>query len=107
MTIAEIFEAMVQNVNSSAASGLTKTFQWNITGDDAGVYAIKFTNGQPELVKGGVEKPDITLTVSDKDWTSIVEGKLDPTTAFMTGRVKISGDLTLAMRLQNLFNRPR
>ncbi|WP_112433145.1 SCP2 sterol-binding domain-containing protein [Thermogemmatispora tikiterensis] len=107
MTTAEIFDAMVQNVNPSAASGLNKTFQWNITGDDPGVYAIKLENGQAELIKGGVEKPDLTLTVSDKDWASIVEGKLDPTTAFMTGKIKISGDMMLAMRLQNLFNRPR
>jgi putative sterol carrier protein len=106
MTIAEAFEAMPGVFNSAAAAGMTKTFQWNITGDQASKWAFKIVNGEGELIPEGVEKPDITITVSDKDWLSIVEGKLDPTTAFMTGKVKIAGDMMLAMRLQQLFPRP-
>jgi len=103
MTIQELFEAMPSYFNSAAAAGMTKTFQWNITGEEASVWAFKIVNGEGELVPGGVEKPDITITVSDKDWISIVEGKLDPTSAFMSGRLKVAGDMMLAMRLQNLF----
>jgi len=88
MTIQELFEAMPNYFNSAAATGMTKTFQWNITGEEASVWAFKIVNGEGELVPGGVEKPDITITVSDKDWISIVEGKLDPTSAFMSGRLK-------------------
>ena len=105
MTINELFEAMPGALNSQAAAGMNKTFQWNITGDQAGVWAFRINNGVGELIPGGVEKPDITITVSDKDWLDITEGKLDPTTAFMTGRVKIAGDMMLAMRLQQLFPR--
>jgi len=103
MTINELFEAMPSHFNAAAAAGMTKTFQWSITGDGASVWAFKIVNGEGELVPGGVEKPDITITVSDQDWISIVEGKLDPTSAFMSGRLKVSGDMMLAMRLQNLF----
>src|SRR5215471_4675968 len=103
MTIYELFQQMAQRYNAAAGAGLTKTFQWNITGDEASVWAFKIVNGEGELIPGGVEKPDITITVSDKDWISIVEGKLDPTSAFMSGRLKVSGDMMLAMRLQNLF----
>ena len=71
MTIAEVFEAMPGVFNSAAAAGMTKTFQWNITGDEASVWAFKIVNGQGELVPGGVEKPDITITVKDKDWISL------------------------------------
>ena len=103
MTIKELFEAMPSHYSSAAGAGLTKTFQWNITGDEAGVWAFKIVDGQGELIPGGVEKPDVTLTVSDKDWIAITEGKLDATSAFMTGRLKVAGDMMLAMRLQNLF----
>lgn len=105
MTIAEAFEAMPSVFNSAAAVGLTKTFQWNITGEQASVWAFKIVDGQDKLVPGGVETPDITITVSDQDWLSIVEGTLDPTNALMTGKVKISGDMMLAVRLQQLFPR--
>jgi putative sterol carrier protein len=103
MTIKELFEAMPDQLNSAAAAGMNKTFQWNITGDEAGIWALKVANGTGEVIPGGVEKPDITFTVSDKDWLAIVEGKLDAMNAFMTGKLKVAGDMMLAMRLQQLF----
>ena len=103
MTIHELFEQMAKRYNAAAGKGLTKTFQWNITGDEAGVWAFKIVNGQGELIPGGVEQPDITITVADKDWISIVEGKLATRSAFMSGKLKVSGEMMLAMRLQQLF----
>ncbi|MFL5590481.1 MAG: SCP2 sterol-binding domain-containing protein [Ktedonobacteraceae bacterium] len=103
MTIAELFEQMPSVFNPAAAAGMNKTFQWNITGDEAGVWAFKIDNGQGEVIPGGVEKPDVTFTISDKDWLAITEGKLDGMNAFMTGKLKVSGDMMLAMKLQNLF----
>ena len=103
MTIAELFEQMPSVFNPAAAAGMNKTFQWNITGDEAGVWAFKINNGQGEVIPGGVEKPDVTFTISDKDWLAMTEGKLDGMNAFMTGKLKVSGDMMLAMKLQNLF----
>ncbi len=103
MTVAEIFEQMPSVFNPAAAAGMNKTFQWNITGDEAGVWAFKINNGQGEVIPGGVEKPDVTFTISDKDWLAITEGKLDGMNAFMTGKLKVAGDMMLAMKLQNLF----
>src|SRR5581483_1772728 len=103
MTINEAFEMMPSVFNKTAAAGMTKTFQWNISGEQASVWAFKIVNGDGELIPGGVEKPDITINVSDQNWLAIIEGKLDPMNAFMTGKVKISGDMMLAMKLQQLF----
>ena len=103
MTVAEIFETMVNIFNPAAAAGMNKTIQWNISGDEAGKWAFKIANETCELIPGGVEKPDLTMMMSDKDWIAIVEGKLDPMNAFMTGKVKTAGDMMLAMRLQQLF----
>ncbi|HLQ30741.1 MAG TPA: SCP2 sterol-binding domain-containing protein [Ktedonobacteraceae bacterium] len=103
MTVAEIFEAMPGVFNPAAAAGMTKTLQWNITGDEAGVWAFQIVNGEGTLIPGGVTKPDITFTVSDKDWVAITEGKLDAMNAVMTGKLKIAGDMMLAMKVPNLF----
>lgn len=103
MTIAEIFEAMPSVYSPAAGAGLTKTLQWNITGEQAGKWAFKIVDGNGELVPGGVDKPDVTFTVSDQDWLAITEGKLDATQAFMGGKLKVTGDMMLAMRVQNLF----
>lgn len=101
--IAGIFEMMLRMFNPSAAVGMTQTLQWNITGEEAGVWAFKIVNGQVELVYGGVKKPDVTFTLRDLDWLSICEGKLDAMNAFTTGKLKVAGDKMLAVRLAQLF----
>ena len=103
MTVAESFEAMPTIVNPAAAAGMNKTLQWNITGEQAGVWAFQIINGEGKLIPGGVEKPDITFTVSDKDWLAIAEGRLDAMNAYMTGKLKIAGDMMLAMKVPSLF----
>ncbi len=59
----------------------------------------------PTVITGGVEKPDLTLSMSDKDWLAIADGKLDAMNAFMTGKVKAAGDISLAMRVNAIFPR--
>ncbi|MEO7021845.1 MAG: SCP2 sterol-binding domain-containing protein [Ktedonobacteraceae bacterium] len=103
MTIAESFDTMVTLFNAGAAGSMKKTFQWNITGEEAGKYALQIAEGKCELFPGGVEKADITFTVADQDWLAIGEGKLDPMNAFATGKLKLAGDMMLAMKLQQLF----
>jgi putative sterol carrier protein len=103
MTIAELFETMPDRFNSAAAAGLTKTIQWNITGGEAGVWAFQIVNGVGQLIPGGVEKPDTTFTISGKDWLAIAQGKTDPMKAFMTGKLKVTGDMMLAMKVPQFF----
>ncbi len=103
MTVAESLEGMQSFFNPAAAAGLNKTIQLNVTGDDAGVYAFKISDQTCQLIRGGVEKPNLTLTLADKDWIGIAEGKLDPMSAFISGKIKADGDRMLAMRIPNLF----
>jgi putative sterol carrier protein len=103
MLVAETFDTMKSIFNPTAAAGLDKTIQWNISGEDAGKWAIKIANQTCEIIPGGVEKPDLTLSMSDQDWLAIASGKLNAMQAFTTGKVKAAGDLSLAMRITNLF----
>lgn len=103
MTVNESFETMASIFNPAAAGSMNKTLQWNITGEEAGVYALKIANGTCELIRGGVEKPDMALTMTDKDWLAIAEGTLNPMTAFTSGKLKLTGDMMLAMKMQQIF----
>lgn len=103
MTMTELFEAMPGRLNVAAAGGLNKTFQWNITGDEPGVWAIHIAEGAARLIPGGVEKPDVTFTIKSQDWLAISEGKLNPMQAFMFGKLKVAGDMTLAMKAPQLL----
>lgn len=103
MTVADLFENMPSRFNTVAAAGVTKTIQWNIIGDEAGVWAFQIVDGVGQLIPGGVDKPDTTFTTTGKDWIAIAEGRTDPMKAFMTGKLKVNGDMMLAMKVPQLF----
>jgi len=104
LTVAQTFQEMEAHFNSSAAAGLDKTIQINLSGEEGGQWAIKIANQAATLIPGGVDQPDLTLTMTDQNWLALVEGRLNPMTAFMMGQIKATGDLPLAMRVPNLFN---
>lgn len=103
MTMSELFEAMPGRLNTAAAAKMNKTIQWNITGEDPGVWAIHIADGTARLIPGGVEKPDVAFTIKSQDWLAIAEGKLNPMTAFMTSKLKVAGDMMLAMQAPKLL----
>jgi putative sterol carrier protein len=106
MTVGELFETMADRFDSAAAAGMNKTFQWIITGDEAGVWAFQVVNGTGKLIPGGVEKPDTTFTTSVQTWVAIAEGKQDAMKAFMTGKLKVAGNMMLALKVPHLFPIP-
>ena len=105
VTVEESFEAMQKLFNPTAAAGLNKTIQWDISGNEAGKWAVKIENQTCQLIKGGVDKADLTLSMTDQVWLDIAEGRLDPMNAFLSGKVKTAGDVMLAMRVNQVFPR--
>lgn len=104
LTVAQTFQNMQAHFNPSAAAGLDKTIQIDLSGEQGGRWAVKIVNQTVTLIPGGVDKPDLTLTMSDQNWLALVEGHLNPMNAFLMGQIKATGDLPLAMRVPNLFN---
>lgn len=103
MTVDETFVIMKGLFNPTAAVGSNTTLQWDITGVQAGKWALKIADQTCQLIKGGVEQADLTMSMSDQTWLDLASGKLDPVNAFTTGKIKMSGDRRLAMRIQQLF----
>jgi len=103
MTMNELFESMSDRLDPTAAASMSKILQWNITGEDPGVWAFQIESGVGHLIPGGVEQPDITFTLSDTDWLAIAEGRQDAMKAFMTGKLKVTGNMMLAMKVPQLF----
>lgn len=57
MTIADLFEAMPARLDTAAAAKVNKTVQWNITGEDPGVWAVQINDGAARLVPGVLKIP--------------------------------------------------
>lgn len=102
-TPAEFFNNMKDNLDPEKIKGINATYQWDISGDNGGKWYASFSDDDGVTVsEGEAENPNITISVADSDWMDIVDGKLNGQMAFLTGKLKIQGDMTLAMKLQNL-----
>lgn len=102
-TIEQVFEAMPERFNPSAASGVDAIFQFDLSGDNGGKYWIKVADQKMDVNKGEAEAPTITLIASADDYLKMINGEIAPMTAFMQGKVKIKGNMGLAMKLQSIF----
>jgi putative sterol carrier protein len=74
-----------------------------LTGEGGGDYFMELAGGSFKTGKGKAESPKLTITQSVADWREINAGRLNPQMAFMSGKLKISGDMSLAMKLGSIM----
>jgi putative sterol carrier protein len=89
--------------NPLKIAGMNAAYAFDLSGDDGGAYHISLKDGQGEAGQGPPENPNITISMKDTDFVDLATGKLDGTAAFMTGKLKIKGDMGLAMKLQGIL----
>ncbi len=89
-------------------AGSTKaTIVFDLSGENAGKWWVKIHEGKAESGKGEPpDTPSLTLQADSGDWVKIMTGAMDGTSAFMQGKLKIKGDMGLAIKMQTLFKRP-
>ena len=106
MTPKEIFAEMPKNLNADAAKGMNSTIQFNLSGDNGGQWHVVIKDGTCQVQEGTASSANMTLSMSAQDYVDMIMGKLNGQMAFMSGKLKISGDMGLAMKMQSLFKRP-
>ena len=103
MTVLEAMQSMTARFNPARARGVNATVQIKAAGEGGGAYLVTLKDGAVNLSEGAIENPNVTVDVAAKDWVDILAGELDPTMAFMAGKLRISGDLGLMMRFKQIF----
>ncbi|XP_041372254.1 peroxisomal multifunctional enzyme type 2-like isoform X4 [Gigantopelta aegis] len=105
-----IFEEMARRIKSSPglAAKINAIFQWNITkgGNQVAQWTVDMkTSKNGEIYQGEpkVKKADCTLTIDDSNLRDLLTGKLPAAQAFMSGKLKIKGNMMLAQKLGTLF----
>jgi len=99
-TAREFFEGLSSRVDASKTAGMNNTYVFEIEG--AGTWTVDVRNGQVNVTEGAGEG-DCTIATSEENFEKIVSGEQNPTTAYMSGKLKIRGDMGAAMKLQKLF----
>ncbi len=85
------------------AVGVDAVVQFDLSGDQGGQWVATIRDGACKVEKGKVANPKLTLMADAKDYVGIFTGKVNAMSAFGEGKIKLKGDLGLAMKLMNFF----
>ena len=102
-TCKESFKGLYKSFNSNAAGDLCASYLFDISGENGGKWSLIINKGSCELKEGVIENPTVTISISDRDWIEMQNGKLNSQMAFMMGKLRVAGDMSLALKLQSLF----
>ena len=102
-TIKEIFERMPSVFLPEKAAGLNAVIQFEMTGEGGGAYYATIADGKCTVTEGVALNPSMTLSAAATDYLAVVNGELNPMQAFMQGKIKMKGDMSLALKMQQFF----
>lgn len=101
--VKEVFNNMPQIFNPNAAQGLDVVIQYEITGEGGGNWHITIKDGACKIQEGSYESPNVTITTSAETWLAIVNKETNGMQAFMSEQLKVSGDIMLTQRIEQMF----
>lgn len=111
MATSEIFSKINESIaaNPEKATSVDSVFQFEISGDDGGTWTVDLRQSTTEnfVREGGSDDANVTIKMADSDWNGIINGSVNPMQAFMMGKIKVDGDMGLAMKLQNILSLAR
>ncbi len=104
LTIVQLMEKMPTAFLPEKGQGVGAVIHFTFTGVEAGDWSAVIKNGQCAVTKGLQPKDaNLSLTVDSGDFIKLFTGELDPMQAFMLGKLKLGGDMNLAMKLVQMF----
>src|SRR5919106_2832368 len=102
--VKDVFDQMPSRFRADKAAGTNAVVQYDITGDGGGTWHAVIKDGPCTVKQGAGTSPSLTLTMTAQDWLDMVSGKQSGQMLFMTGKLKLKGDMGLAMKLGSLFS---
>jgi putative sterol carrier protein len=106
ITVEKLMGLMPKAFVPEKAAGVDAVIQYHLSGDQGGDWIITIKDGACNVEKGTAENPKLTLMAEGKDYLDVVTGKVNAMTSFSAGKLKLKGDLGLAMKLMNFFKLP-
>ncbi|MEO6922173.1 MAG: SCP2 sterol-binding domain-containing protein [Collimonas sp.] len=103
MTVNDIIKLMPTALDSAAAANMQNTIQFDISKP---MYLL-IDHGKCTAHDGVADASDVTLTMADDDLKALLKGELNGAMAFMSGKLKLKGDMMLAQRIPSLFDASR
>ena len=99
-SVADFFQSLEGRVDASRTAGMSNSYLFDIEG--SGRWTVDVDDGKVTVTEGG-DGADCTISTSEENFLKMIRGEQNPTTAYMTGKLKVKGDMGAAMKLQKLF----
>jgi putative sterol carrier protein len=99
-SVREFFEGLETRVEPSKTAGMNNSYLFDVEG--AGQWLVAVNDGKVDVTEGGTGG-DVTISSNEENFMKIVRGEQNPTAAYMSGKLKVKGDMGAAMKLQKLF----
>jgi putative sterol carrier protein len=103
ITVQELMDRMPKAFMPEKAEGVDTVIQYHLTGEEGGNWIITIKDGKCTVEPGEADNPKMTLTADAQDYKDVITGKTNAMQAFMQGKLKLAGDLNMAMKLTNFF----
>ncbi len=103
MSVADIFNSMPQRFQVDKAAGANMGILFDLSGDNGGQWYVNIADGKLNVAQSApAATPNATVKMTADDFTAMSTGSLNPMMAFMTGKIKVDGDLNSVMKFQSL-----
>ncbi|XP_044759736.1 hydroxysteroid dehydrogenase-like protein 2 [Coccinella septempunctata] len=103
--VAGLFKKIEASLTEEVVKSTEASFQFVVTGKEEGKWYLDLKSGSGKCGQGEAPtSPDATLQMDSENFFKMFTGKIKPATAYMTGRLKIKGNLQKALKLEKLMN---
>ncbi len=96
----QFFEELETGIDPSRTRGTRASYRFDVDGE--GSWHVDVNDGDVRVTESQADA-DCVIRAPEDVFMRIVRGEQNPITAYMTGKVKVQGDVSLATRLRDLF----
>uniref|UniRef100_A0A5F9DLG3 Hydroxysteroid dehydrogenase-like protein 2 n=1 Tax=Oryctolagus cuniculus TaxID=9986 RepID=A0A5F9DLG3_RABIT len=103
--VEETFRIVKDSLSDDVVKATQAIYQFELSGEDGGTWFLDLKNKSGNVGYGEPsDRADVVMSMSTDDFVKMFSGKLKPTMAFMSGKLKIKGNMALAIKLEKLMN---
>lgn len=103
MSVADIFSNMPGRFQADKAAGTNMGILFDLSGENGGQWFVNIADGRLDVTQGApAAAPSATVKMTADDFAAMSSGSMNPMMAFMTGKIKVDGDLNSVMKFQSM-----
>ncbi|MEM2099292.1 MAG: SCP2 sterol-binding domain-containing protein [Candidatus Bathyarchaeia archaeon] len=99
----EFFEKVLPSrFNASKTQGVDVAVQVNVIGGNGGVWTVTIRDQRLEVKEGANSSPTLAISMAEKDFLDVVNGRMEAGKAFFTGKIHFKGNVAFALKLKEM-----